>query len=213
MQDLRQMKHLQDALRRGMIMAIFLSSLLLIAGAETVNYCDSIHMQMTDWNSSVNLPKFDPEMGTLTGVDLKCVSNLSRGISQENMNNNSANFVVSIMGGLIVVLPNSENISMNVNQSFEGRLPGFDGGKDYSGISGLNKSDIIAVEPAFKSYLAIDDFKAGFAGEKAVLPVMTSFSTLVRSSGSASSRVTLRADASVCIFYTYEPKDEKEGGS
>jgi len=207
------MKHLQGTLYWGSITAILLSSLLLTASAETVNYCDFIPMQMTDWNSSVNLPKFDPEMGTLTGVDLKCVSNLSRDISLENMKNNSANFVLSLMGGIIVVLPNSENISMNVNQSIEGRLSGFDGGKDYSGNSGLNKSGIIAVEPAFKSYLAIDDFKAGFAGEKAVLPVMTSFSTEVRSSGSASSRLTLKANASVCIFYTYEPKTAKEGGS
>jgi len=204
------MKHLQDTLYRGSIMAILLSSLLLIASAETVNYCDSIPMQMTDWNSSVNLSKFDPEMGTLTGVDLKCISNLSRDISLENMNNNSANFVLSLMGGVVVVLSNSENISLNVNQSFEGRLSGFDGGKDYSGSPSLNKSDIIAVEPAFKSYLAIDDFKASFAGEKAVLPVMTSFSTKVRSSGSASSRVTLKADAGVCVSYTYEPKTQKK---
>jgi len=206
------MKHLWDILCRGSILTILLSSLLLIASAETVSFCDSIPMQLTDWNSRVTLPKFDPEMGTLTGVDLKSESNLSRDISLENMNNNSANFALFLMGGLMVELPNSENISQNVNQSFEGRLSNFDGSKDYSGPSGLNKSEVIAVEPAFKSYFAIDDFKASFAGEKAVLPVMTSFSTLVKSSGSASSRVTLKAGASVCITYTYETKIAKEGG-
>lgn len=206
------MKHLWNILCRGSILTILLSSLLLIASAETVSFCDSIPMQITDWNSSVTLPKFDPEMGTLTGVDLKSESNLSRDISLENMNNNSANFALFLMGGLLIELPNSESISQNVNQSFEGRLSGFDGSKDYSAPSGLNKSEVIAVEPAFKSYFAIDDFKASFVGEKAVLPVMTSFSTQVQSSGSASSRVTLKAGASVCITYTYEPKIAKEGG-
>jgi len=147
-------------------------------------------------------------MGTLIAVDLKSESNLSRNISLNDINKNPANFSLSIMGEITVALPNSENISMNVNQTFDSRLSGYDSGR-YS--SSLNRSDIIAVEPAFKSYLAIDDFEAAFAGEKAVLPVMTSFYTQIRSFGSANPMATLKANASVCISYTYEPKTANEG--
>lgn len=194
-------------------MTILLSSLLLIASAETVSYCDSIPMQLTDWNSSVSLPKFDPEMGTLTGVELKCVLNLSQGVSLENMNNNGGNFTIFINGGLLVDLPNSENISINADHSSEGELAGFDGRKDRSGPSGLNRSEVITVEPVIKNYSHIDDFIAGSADEMAILPVTATFMSKTETSGSFLSGISLMAGASVCIFYTYEPNTARKGGN
>ncbi|MCX6679192.1 MAG: choice-of-anchor E domain-containing protein [Methanothrix sp.] len=194
-------------------MTILLPSLLLIASAETVSFCDSIPMQIIDWNSSVNLPKFDPEMGTLTGVDLKSVLNLSQTTMVENMNNKSGNFSLNISGGLLLELPGSENLTLNVNHSSGGNLSGFDGNMDYSGPSGVNSTVNIPTEPALKSYSAIDEFLASSPGENITLPVRITIDSLLKAPGSSSSGVRMKAGSEVCITYTYNPVTAKEGGS
>lgn len=206
------MKHLQGTLYWGSITAIFLSSLLLTASAETVSYCDSIPLKVTDWNSSVTLPKFDPEMGTLTGVDLKSVSNLSLGIRVESKNRKPANYSVSIFGGFVVVLPNSDSITINVNHSSGGRLSGYDGNMDYSGASGYNSSEVFAGEPVFKSYPSIDDFIAVSSGESITLPVNVSINSMTKVPGNSNSDISLMAGVQVCISYNYKAKDPNVGG-
>jgi hypothetical protein len=207
------MKHLWDILCRGSILAILLSSLLLTASAETVSYCGSIPMQVTDWNSSVTLPKFNPEIGTLTGVDLKGVSNLSLGITMENKNQKPANYSVSILGGFMIVLPNSDNISINVNHSYEGELSGYDGNMDYSGASGHNSNEVIAGEPVLRSYPSVDDFIAVSSGESITLPVNVTMYSLTDVPGNSNSDISLMAGVQVCISYTYKAKNSNVGGS
>jgi hypothetical protein len=207
------MKHLWDILCRGSILTILLSSLLLIASAETVSFCDSIPMQITDWNSSVTLPKFDPEMGTLTGVDIKGVLNLSQATLVENMNNKPANFSLTISGGLLLELPGSENLTVNVNHSTKGNLSGFDGNMDYSGPSGANSTVEIPIDPALKSYFAIDEFLASSSGENITLPAGVHIISIMKAPGSSSAGVRMNAGAEVCISYTYNSITTKEGGS
>jgi hypothetical protein len=207
------MKHLWDILCRGSILTILLSSLLLTASAETISFCDSIPMQLTDWNSSVTLPKFDSEMGTLTGVDLKGLLNLSLGITMENKNPKPANYSVSIFGGFLVELPKSYNLSINVNHITDGELSGYDGNIDNSGPSGLNTSVVIPSEPTSKSYPAIDDFIAVSSGENITLPVNVSMNSLMKVPGNSNSEINLMAGAQVCISYTYEAKNSNESGS
>ena len=207
------MKHLWNILCRGSILTILLPSLLLIASAETVSFCDSIPMQLTDWNSSVTLPKFDPEMGTLTGVDLKSVLNLSQGISIENKNSRPSNYTISIFGGMIVLLPNSDNISININHSSSGNLSGFDGNVDSAGPSGVSTNEVIATEPALKNYSAINDFIGSSPGEKIALPVRVYLSSRMQLPGSADSGISTNSGATVCISYIYNRKATQEGGS
>ena len=189
--------------------AIVLMSLMPIAAAETMSICDSIPIKVTDWNSYITLPKFDPEMGLLTGINLRSEINLSESISLENLNNNPANYSIALTGGLEITLPNSSNLSQNINQSSEGYLGGFDGSNDYSGPSGLNIIKDVPVEPVSESYSELADFIASSSGEKAVLPASASFSSLIKSNGSASSISNLMAGAHVCITYTYEPNATK----
>jgi hypothetical protein len=193
-------------------MAILLSSLLLIASAETVYYCDSIPLKLTNWNSNVTLPKFDPEMGTLTGVDLKSVSNLSLGIIMENRDLMPANYSVSIFSGFVVVLPNSDIISINVNHTTGGSLSGYDGKIDNSGTSGLNSSVVVSSEPVLKSLSSIDDFIADSPGESISLPVNASIKSQRNVPGNSNSEISLMAGAQVCVSYTYKAKESNGGG-
>lgn len=206
-------KHLRKNLPIILILSAFSLSLLMTVNAETVNYCYSIPMQVTDWNSSVILPKFNPEMGRLYGVDLKSELNLTQGLSIENTNNKSIDLEFSLSGGLNMVLPNLKVLSQHVNRTLDMQLSGFDGSLDYSGLSGVNKSEMIRVEPIFENYSEVDDFLAGSPGESVVIPVTTTFESSTKSTGSAALISTLQAGANICVTYTFEPEIRSVGGS
>ncbi|MFZ2470946.1 MAG: choice-of-anchor E domain-containing protein [Methanothrix sp.] len=186
-------------------------ALIPCASAENLIFCDSIPEKLVDWNSSVTLPKFDPEVGTLKQVDLSCIMNLSQGIELENKNSMPGNFTLSILGALTAKLPSSQNISINVNHSSEGNVSGYDGVMDYKGASGINSSERIPTEAASKRVSTLDDFLAGSPGEGITLPVTVNIASLMKMPGSSRYGITLKAGAQVCLTYTYDAKSIAKG--
>lgn len=205
------MRHLQDVLRRALILCSLIAALLLSASADQVEFCDSIPEHFAGWNSSVTLPKFDPEMGTLRAVDLSCEMNLSQELNIENMNSEATNYTLMLWGDLIVELPTSDNLTISFNHSTQGNLSGYDGVKDYAGPSGSKSISEIPTEAATRSIANISDFLAKSPGESIVLPVVVQASSRTKAGGTSISGVLSRAGAKVCVSYTYDLKSE-EGG-
>lgn len=206
------MKHLWGILCRALILSILISPCLLSASAMSVDFCDSIPEGLVDWNSSVVLPKFDPEMGILREVELSCIMNLSQEIELENKNSKPGNFTLSISGALKTKSPSSENISININHSTEGNLSGYDGVMDYKGASGINSSERIPTEAVSWSISNIGDFLAGSPGESITFPVTVNITSMMKMPGSSRYGLTLKAGAQVCVSYTYDAKSINEGG-
>jgi hypothetical protein len=200
------MKHLLDVLCRALIVSILILPLILSASADRLEFCDSIPEDFVDWNSSVALPKFDPEMGTLRAVDLLCTMNLSQENMLENRNSQPANFTVSLYGTLTMQLPSSESVLIGINHSTEGNLSGYDNVTDYGGTSGINSTESIPTEAASMSISNIGDFLAGAPGENITLPVKVNIASQTRTSGTFISAVVSKAGAEVCVSYTYDAK-------
>jgi len=193
---------------------LFIIMIILVnfAGAENLTFCGSIPMNFPDWESSVTLPKFDPEMGTLKRVDLLCEMNLTQTIMVENEGFAPAEFNISIHGALTAELPSSQNISLNISHISKGNLSGYDGVSDYKGVSGINSSEIIPIKAPIKSMPNIADFLAVSPGERITIPVAVNISSLMGVPASSSSGIAAKAGAQVCIYYTYEAKSTKKGG-
>jgi hypothetical protein len=198
------MKHLWNIFGSAFVLFVLLSAWPLSANAETIKSCESIPADYVDWNSSVTLPKFDPDMGTLKKVDLECMIDLSQGIELENKNPSPAKFKVSVLGELNVMLPSSQNVSIKVNHSSHGNVSGYDGAVDYEGPSGVNSSYSIPIDAEFKSISNLKDFLAGSHGENITLPVVTNIRPKLNLPGNARAEVTVKAGAKVCITYTYD---------
>lgn len=193
------------------------SSLIIITmisctSAENLIFCDSIREKPVNWNSSITLPKFDPEMGTLKKVDLLCTMNLSQEIMVENKDSNPADFNMSISGALVVKLTSSENIFININHSSKGNLSAYDGVMDDSGTSGITSSANIPTEAASKSISNFADFIAGSPGESITIPVAIIIASQMKVPASSSSELATKAGAQVCVSYTYDEKSIKDGG-
>jgi hypothetical protein len=205
------MKFSKNILFRALIFSVLISLWLLSASADRVEFCDSIPDGFAGWNSNVSLPKFDPQMGTLSGVDLSCEMNLSEETKMENENSEPANFTLTLSGALIVELPSSDNLSISFNHSTQGNLSGYDGVTDYAGPSGNKSIFEIPTEAATKSIADISEFLAKSPGESIVIPVIVQVSSRTKAGGTSSSGVFSRAGAKVCVSYAYDPKSE-EGG-
>lgn len=205
------MKLLRGILFETMILLVFVSSWLLSASAERIDYCDSIAEEYAGWSSNVTLPKFDPELGTLRAVDLSCEMNLSQEVMIENENPNPVNYTLILAGELTVELPSSDGLSISFNQSTAGNLSGYDGDTDYQGSSGSKSVIPIPTEAATKSIADINDFLANAPNETIVLPVVVDASSQTKTSGRSNSGVFSKAGAKVCVTYTYDLKSE-EGG-
>ena len=205
------MKLLRGILFETMILLVFVSSWLLSASAERIDYCDSIAEEYAGWSSNVTLPKFDPELGTLRAVDLSCEMNLSQEVMIENENPNPVNYTLILAGELTVELPSSDGLSISFNQSTAGNLSGYDGDTDYQGSSGSKSVIPIPTEAATKSIADINDFLANAPNETIVLPVVVDASSQTKTSGRSNSGVFSIAGAKVCVTYTYDLKSE-EGG-
>ncbi len=205
------MKLLRGILFETMILLVFVSSWLLSASAERIDYCDSIAEEYAGWSSNVTLPKFDPELGTLRAVDLSCEMNLSQEVMIENENPNPVNYTLILAGELTVELPSSDGLSISFNQSTAGNLSGYDGDTDYQGSSGSKSVIPIPTEAATKSIADINDFLANAPNETIVLPVVVDASSQTKTSGKSNSGVLSKAGAKVCVSYTYDLKPE-EGG-
>jgi len=206
------MKFFKDILCRALIFSVLISPWLLSASAERVDYCDSIPEDFAGWNSSVSLPKFDPEMGTLTAVDLLCILNLSGQVLMENTNPLPGNFTISLSGALTGELPSSENIYMPINHIIEGNLSGYDGASDYAGASGLNSTESVPTDEASMSISNLEDFLAGAPGERITVPVRVEIGSLVKMPGNSMGGVISKAGAKICVFYTYGASSAEDGG-
>lgn len=200
------MKLLKDILCKTMILFVLVSPWLLLASAESIEYCDSIPEKIVGWHSNVTLPKFDPEMGTLRAVDLFCKLNLSQESMIENENSEPANFTLILSGALTVELPSSDNIVISFDHSTEGNLSGYDNVTDFAGSSGNSSVNKIPTEAATRSIADMSDFLANVPGESIVLPVIADVSSRTKTSGSSNSTVLSRAGAKVCVSYTYDAK-------
>lgn len=205
------MKLLKEILYKTIILMVFVSPWLLSASAERIDYCDSIAEEYAGWSSNVTLPKFDPELGTLRGVDLSCEMNLSQEVMIENQNPAPVNYSLMLTGELRVELPSSDSLSISFNQSTTGNLSGYDGDMDYAGSSGSKSVLQIPTEAASKSIEDISDYLANALNESIVLPVVVDADSQTKTSGRSNSGVFSIAGAKVCVSYTYDAKQE-EGG-
>lgn len=85
----------------------------------------------------VALPRFDPELGTLTGIEIEVNAQLDVVASLENLDRNSTVLRVSQENSIRVTGPGDAIVASAPAQTFTAALGGFDGTTDFSGSSGI----------------------------------------------------------------------------
>lgn len=102
-----------------------------------VSYAGTFTQISSSPDQVVALPRFDPELGTLTGIEIEVNAQLDVVASLENLDRNSTVLRVTQENAIRVTGPGDPVIANAPSQTFTAALGAFDGTTDFSGSSGI----------------------------------------------------------------------------
>ncbi len=184
--------------------ALILATLGSQAQAATITYSTSITNAQPDWASTLSVAKFDPTLGTLTGIQFNLMGSVTGTIYVENTDAAPANISETLSATLTLTRPDSSSIivtypSAMLTDSFNA----FDGTVDFAGTSGAIHGPITTSASA--SYTALATDFALFTGMgNIVLPVTAIGTSFVSGPGNLASGFSTSASAFLDVIYTYD---------
>jgi hypothetical protein len=122
-------------------------------------YTDSIAVQSTDWSHTVSLTKFDPSLGTLTGIEVTLMGTVLGNIKVSNLSGSSSNTITADLAStiilsrpdsslLVTVLPDVQTVD-----TFDANLSGsrvFSApyGRTHTGVSATSTNTLDLIPPS-----------------------------------------------------------------
>jgi len=125
---------------------------------ETVTVSNSLPMDSTDWTRSIELPKFDASLGTLTSAAFEIEGELSGSVGYENLEPFLTTVQLKLASQVTVYLPNGVPVvAATPTVQIEEEADAFDGGIDFSGSSGQFFIGLSATEQSTSVVLPVAD--------------------------------------------------------
>ena len=180
----------------------------LITTASQQTVCDALPWGATEISHTFSLPKFNPALGTLTGVNISTYAGLRQWIGYENFAvNPQLGRVTSSSDGLLT-LPDSTtlNVSVGLNTGNHS-LAAYDGINDFTGSSSYAYSEWqYDFKAGSTNYTSLTDFIAASPGQSITLPYVTfSGVSIIGGGGNIVSAQKTYALGGVCVNYSYTP--------
>lgn len=176
--------------------------------ATTATQTFAIPDASTDWTSQVAVPRFDPSLGTLLGINVGLVGNVVGGFAAENLGNTSIVATAEQAVTLDLSLPGTTTLSVAPYvpvQTFN--LGSFDGTSDFSGSSGASVQGVSDnIDPGITQTVTDATALAAFTGTGTqALTLATTGSSAVNGSGNMLTQLTQQSGGTVTVSYTYAP--------
>src|SRR5262245_41582362 len=124
-----------------------LSLCLLTSFASADQLCFTVNAPLaaTSWNTTVNVPRFDPASGSLNFVTVELTGNIQGEARLESTAPHPLNITTYFQANVQVSRPdNTQLVAVLPVQSFFDALGPFDGVVDYRGVSGFTHLGIVA---------------------------------------------------------------------
>ncbi|MBK7876149.1 MAG: choice-of-anchor E domain-containing protein [Planctomycetes bacterium] len=174
---------------------------------QTQCFTDSVVLQNTNWTSSVSLPKFDPNLGTLTGIQFQLAGNSTGSARAESLDASPSNVTLTFQNTISLTRPDNSVIVVAIPQAiFNDSLAVFDGTIDFAGTSGVSHMGLVANAVGNASSPPPAGDLALFTGVgNIVLPVTAVGNSTAVGSGNIISQFTSQAACDVQVCYQYLP--------
>jgi len=205
--------------------SLFAAAAVLVSGAAqgatisyggtglTPNGSIAVANTLTNFSSSVTIPKFDTSLGTLTGIQFVLGGTVTTQVRFENRSRSSVSIVsASSQASETLTRPDSTTLVVNIPVQIVTVNEGvYDGLLDFGGTSGTSLTGVNALTGSLTTMSAVLSGAADLAlfsaagGGTIVLPVSAVGQSAVSgSSGNTVSNVVTAASAQALVQYTYD---------
>ena len=177
------------------------------AQAATISYSDSCSMSFTNWTNTMDVPKFDPSLGTLTGIKFHLAGRAEGNVRFESLDAQPATVTCWSQATVTLSRPDYTPIVVTLPiANTVDNVSAFDGVIDFGGTSGrtylgLNSQDADSVDsPPPLSDLVL------FTGPGMIsLPIRAVGASHATGAGNLITQFETWAASYMTITYTYEP--------
>lgn len=180
-----------------------------VASAQQSCNSATVPDQVTNWSTTVSLPKFDSGLGILNSVQITLASQVRGDAQAESHDNAPATIVLSFQSEVRLLRPDmSILVTTNPLATFTDNVSAYDGTQDYRGTSGVSHLGIIASQstsvtsPPPASDLVLFSGPAGNPGT-ITLPISASGTSFASGAGNLIAQFMTSASAVVTVCYNY----------
>jgi len=164
--------------------------------------------QSTNWSNYLDLPQFDPSLGTLQSVTVELFAHLAGSAKAESHNNTAANITLSLQAQLKLANPNDPGSILVTTTSMLQRnftAGSYDGAQDYAGSSGVSFTNLITSASQSTSFLDASTL-ALFTGQGLVhAPLSATAGSGYSGPGNVRSSLLTQAGGYATVRYEYQP--------
>ncbi len=173
------------------------------AGAATLEYTSYVPMARTNWSTTVNLPKFDPSLGTLGAVNLAIVGHVEGDAAFQNLNASAATVTTTISARIeLHPTPDTLLVAATPHIVKVDTVAGFTGDFSFDGPDARRYSDLVAAE-SFSRDVPVLDLSQFIGAGTIAIPVNSAALSSVRGPGNLIVQFSTRAAADVTVTYDY----------
>ena len=181
------------------------------AGTSTLSFSDSVPLTTTNWDRTVSLTRFDPNLGTLLSVTLKLDGRIEGQAAVESNDTAPIQITTQFKADITLARPDNSVVAVVIPQvdNISNLAPG-DGTLDFAGPSGQTFPNLqqqasqTVVSPPPPSDLVLFTGAAGNPGQ-IVLPVLARGTSQAIGSGNVTTSFATKAAATITVTYTFNP--------
>ncbi|HEX8204343.1 MAG TPA: choice-of-anchor E domain-containing protein, partial [Isosphaeraceae bacterium] len=183
----------------------------------TLSFSDTIPLRRTTFNTTLTVPRFDPSLGTLTGVTFTMAAHAEGTFQYENLDAEASTVMGTLRANVELRRPDNSVLvaSLPASATFNVTLPAFDQMNDFGGTSG-GMSPLLTGDRTETSTLTpplSPADMATFVGTgNIVLPVRATPSSLAVA-GNVRTQFSVDASALVSVTYSYIPSNAIRPGN
>jgi len=154
----------------------------------------------------MTFPKFDPNLGVLTGIEFTLVGQLEGTAKFESLDSQAAQVIVGMESIVRLQRPDTSQILISQpSAQAQATVASYDGLLDYVGTSGATYPRLVGVDIAESQTITTPADLALFSGAGAIdLPVVTSGAAAGRGAGNIALSYITTASAAVTVTYHFE---------
>lgn len=174
------------------------------APAASIMFSDDVFLQTTNFNSSVSIPKFDSNLGTLDKITFKLGGHVEGQAKFESLDGAPTTVEMQLAAQIKLQRPDLSVLVVALPMAMTSDMvTAFDGVADFGGTSGMTYPALSANQVEMTMTVNPVDFALFTGGGNIVLPVMATGASSGSGAGNLLLQFNTSASANVMVTYDY----------